>query len=379
MILLHTSDWHLGRTDSERSLAEDQRFFIDSICELIREKNVGAVLLAGDVYDRSVASAEAIRLFDHAMKRICLELKTPVLTIAGNHDSPERLAGCSELLSLAGLHIAGALTREPQAVQLGDAQIFLLPWITEEKVRSVYPEKKEEIESLDDAYRVALDAMRERFAPDKRHIVISHAFITDSETSTSDRSAEIGFAAQVSAAVFEGFDYVALGHIHKPQDVNGFIRYSGTPMPYAFGKEEKQEKSVTLIDTADLSRTVVPLPLLHTRATLTDTLEGLLRGDCPEQIKNGYVRLVATDSFVGLQAQSELRGIYPCCLEISGKSYDGENGSVTMTAEEFDGIKDPAEIFRHFCMEELGEAPDEHRTALFRAAVKAVEEEEEAQ
>ena len=377
MILLHTSDWHLGRTESERSFAEDQKFFIDRICDLIEGKNVDAVLLAGDVYDRSVASAEAIRLYDYAVRRVCLELERPLLMIAGNHDSPDRLASCSDLLSKAGLYVVGSLPREPYFKSFDDAQIFFLPWITEEKVKSVYPEKKEEIETLDDAYRIALDAMRERFEPGKRHIVISHAFITDSETSTSDRSAEIGFATQVSATVFEGFDYVALGHIHKPQDVNGSIRYSGTPMPYSFGKEESQEKSVTLIDTSDLTRTVVPLPLLHERTTLKCTLDELLRGDFPERVRDGYVKLEATDSFVGLEAQSSLRALYPCCLDISGKNYDGANGSVMLSAEEFERIEsDPAEIFRHFCMEEIGEAPDEHLTELFLQAVKTAEEED---
>ena len=239
MIFLHTSDWHLGAAAGEKDLIEDQRFFIDEICRIVREKNVDAVLIAGDVYDRSVPSGAAIGLYDYAMDRLCRELGVKVFTIAGNHDSAERLASCGSLLNKAGLYVLGAARREPTSVMLGNAQVFLLPWITEEKIKSLYPEEQSQIQSLTDAYRAAADHMREVFAPGKRHIVLTHAFLTNAETSTSDRAAEIGFAAQVPASVFDGFDYVALGHIHKPQSVNAAIRYSGSPMPYSFGKEER--------------------------------------------------------------------------------------------------------------------------------------------
>ena len=206
MIFLHTSDWHLGATEGERELREDQYFFIDEICRIIEERQVDAVLLAGDVYDRSVGSASAIRLYNYAMERICRDLKKTVLTIAGNHDSADRLSSCGSLLEKAGLYISGAAEREARVVAFDDAEVFLLPWVTEEKVRSLYPEER--ISDLTGAYQVLTDHMRERFSPDKKHIVVSHAFITNAETSTSDRAAEIGFATQVSASVFDGFVYL---------------------------------------------------------------------------------------------------------------------------------------------------------------------------
>lgn len=230
MKLLHTSDWHIGAMDSERSLVEDQKFFIDRICDIINEQNIDAVLIAGDIYDRSNPSAEAIKLYDYAMTRMCKELNVQVLCIAGNHDGADRLSSCSELLSESGLHILGSLKAEPKIVSFEDTDIYFLPWITEEKVKSLYPEEKENISSLDDAYRTAVSHMEKTFLKNKRHILIAHAFITNSETSTSDRAAEIGFAAQLPANIFEAFDYTALGHLHKPQNVNDKIRYSGTPI-----------------------------------------------------------------------------------------------------------------------------------------------------
>ena len=374
MRLLHTSDWHLGAADGERSLNEDQRFFIDEIIRIIEREKVDAVLIAGDVYDRSVASAEAIRLYDDAVTRICGDLGVPVCIIAGNHDGPERLSTCSGLLSGVGLHIAGALTRSPQIVFFDDAEIFLLPWITEEKVKSVFPEERDAVSGIEDAYRVAVNRMRAAFTPGKRHILIAHAFITNAETSTSDRAAEIGFAMQVPASVFDGFDYVALGHIHKPQDVSPTVRYSGTPMPLSFGREEGQEKSVTIVDTQTMSRRIVPVPLLHRRTTITGTFSEVLHPTCSESERNGYVRAVVTDSYLGLEALSELRRVYPNLLEANGRTFESESGSVTMTVQELERLADdPVSVFHYFCREELDVSPDERLTGLFEKAMASAE------
>lgn len=372
MIFLHTSDWHLGATGGERDLWDDQKYFIDAICGIVREKNVDAVLLAGDVYDRSVPAASAVGLYDYAMNRLCGELGVKVLTIAGNHDSAERLASCAGLLDKAGLYLQGAAQREPRVVEFADSQVFFLPWMTEEKIKSLYPEERDGITDLTEAYRVAVNHMREKFIPDKHHLLLSHAFITNAETSTSDRAAEIGFATQVPASVFEGFDYVALGHIHKPQQVSPHVRYSGSPMAYSFGKEERQEKSVTLIDTAAMTQQVVPLPLLHRWTTLTDCYEALLAGEYPEEIREGYVRLNVTDTAVGLDMLSRLRQVYPNALVVAGKTYDGEDTTITLTMEQLEQMEsDPAEVFKSFCREEMGQEATAHFLQLF---VQAVEE-----
>lgn len=376
MIFLHTSDWHLGATGGERDLWDDQKYFIDAICGIVREKRVDAVLLAGDVYDRSVPAASAIGLYDYAMNRLCGELGVKVLAIAGNHDSAERLASCAGLLDKAGLYLQGAAQREPRVVEFADSQVFFLPWMTEEKIKSLYPEERDGITDLTEAYRVAVNHMREKFIPGKHHLLLSHAFITNAETSTSDRAAEIGFATQVPASVFEGFDYVALGHIHKPQQVSPHIRYSGSPMAYSFGKEERQEKSVTLIDTAAMTQQVVPLPLLHRWTTLTDSYEALLAGEYPEEIREGYVRLNVTDTAVGLDMLSRLRQVYPNALVVAGKTYDGEDTTITLTMEQLEQMEsDPAEVFKSFCREEMGQEATDHFLQLFARAVEEADAE----
>lgn len=379
MKFLHTSDWHLGAGEGIKNFLEDQKYFIDQICDIIKEHKVDAVLLAGDIYDRSVASADAIRMYDYAMTRICLELKTPVLSVAGNHDSGERLSSCSELLAASGLYIAGSLSEKIQKVSFEDAEVYLLPWITEEKVKSIYPAEKETVHSFEDAYRVVVSKIRDDFDKEKKHIIVAHAFITNAETSESDRSAVIGYATQVPASVFDGFDYAALGHIHKPQDVTKTVRYCGTPMPYSFGREETQDKSVTIVNTVDMNREVIPLSLLHLRATIEGTKEELLNPVCSEEVRKGYVRLRVTDEYLGPELSSSLSVLYPNFLELYGKTFEGTETKVTLTMEQFEkSEKDPIEIFKYYCMEETEEKePNEHILGLFEKAVKKVEEETE--
>lgn len=369
MKVLHTSDWHLGATDGDRSLYSDQEFFINQICEIAKREAVEVVIIAGDVYDRAITSADAIKLYDYAMTRLCLELKKQVLIVAGNHDSADRLSSCSSLLEKAGLHVVGKLEKEPTVINIGDVDFYMLPWFTEEKVKAFYPDMTENIQSLSDAYKLIGDVMRKNFRNGRKNIAVSHSFITNAEVSESDRAAQIGFATQVAASAFEGFDYVALGHIHKPQDIGDNIRYSGTPMPYSFGKEEKQLKSVTIIDTEDCSvanRKQIPVPLLHTRQTITGTLEEILYTEYPEDIRNGYVFIRVTDDFVGSEVNAKLKARFPNILQVSGMTYDDTNAAIRMTMDEFRELEtNPVEIFKHFYTDSMGGEPDEHLIELF--------------
>jgi len=374
MRLLHTSDWHLGMTfRSGITYEEDQRYVIDQICQIAIKENVEGILLAGDVFDKGIASQDAIKLYDEVITKICLEMNIPVYMIAGNHDGAERVSQCSRLLENSGLFICGSLKKEPFVINKGGVDIYLLPWISTDKVKAVYPEEAENIVSMEDAYKVVLDKYRASFVEGHKNILISHAFIVDAETSVSDRAAEVGRATMVGSFVFDGFDYVALGHLHGPQQINDKIRYSGTPMPYSFGKEEDQEKSLTVIDTDSDEIKIIPIPQLHRRATLTGTYEELLRADFGDEILDGYIRLNVTDSFVGMEAAALFREKYKNLLEIVSKSFDHEDESITMTIEEFESMNtDPESIFKRYCQDVLKEEASQHQLELF---LKAVEKE----
>lgn len=377
MKLLHTSDWHLGMVlRGGMSYAEDQRYAINEICKIAVNEGVDGILLSGDVFDKSIASGEALRLYDEVITHICVELNIPIYIIAGNHDGAERLSALNELLKRSGLNIAGSLTKEPHVVRGDGVDIFMLPWISTDKVRAIYPEQAEEIASMEDAYRVVLDSYRASFVEGHQNILLSHAFIFNAETSVSDRAAEVGRATQVSSAVFDGFDYVALGHLHAPQSVNKHIRYSGSLMAYSFGKEEGQQKSVTIIDTADFSIKVIPISQLHRRITLKGTYDELMRADYDQDILDGYVRLEITDSYVGMDTLAAFRERYKNLLEISGQTLERDDGRITMSIDELENsTTTPEEVFSRYCKDMLETEPSPHLYKLFESALRDYDKE----
>lgn len=377
MKLLHTSDWHLGMTlRGGVSYLKDQKYFINEILRIAIEEKVDGIIIAGDVFDNSVASAEAIALYDDAMTQICIHNNIKVYMIAGNHDGARRLSQCNELLKKSGLYVVGDLKRGVDSVRNDDVDIYLLPWITTDKVKTVYSDRQEEVNTLEDAYRIVLDEYRKSFVKGHKNIIVSHAFIVNATTSVSDRAAEVGKATMISASVFEGFDYVALGHIHGPQDINEYIRYSGTPMSYSFGKEEKQMKSVTIIDTDTMEKKIIGVNNLRKRITLTGTYDELMTCEYGDDILNAYIRLEISDRFVGLDLISQFKERFENLLEISGKSLEKEDARITMTIEELDNAQnDPQVIFRRYCEDILEEAPSEHVISLFRNALSEYERE----
>ena len=371
MKILHTSDWHLGISFRGRSSEDDQWHFIEQICSILTERKVDAMIIAGDVFDKSIASSDAVNLYDKIMTKIVGELGVPVLCIAGNHDSAERLSQCNQLLKRSGLYISGQLSPDFDMVELEDADVYLLPWFTQDRARALYPSEAESIKTVEDAYRVVLDKVRGTLRPGRRHILVSHAYIANAVTSTSDRAAEIGFASRVSSSLFEGFDYVALGHIHKEQQLGPGIRYSGSPMAYSFGTEESQRKGVILIDTEDMSQEFIELVPLRLRTTLRGEYEELLHGDYSQDIRNGYVRLEVTDSYVGSEAMALFGERFPNILEMKGKDFDRDDASITMSREEFDQmVDDPLAVFSEYCRDVLKENASEKRLERFEKSME---------
>lgn len=375
MKFLHTSDWHLGMTfRGGVSYRADQKFAMEQICKIAVEEKVDGILLAGDVFDKSVASSEALQMYDEVMTYICTTLHIPVYLVAGNHDGAERISQCNALLKQSGLFISGALGSEPDVVNCGSVDIYLLPWISTDRVKAMYPADEAQIHSMEDAYRVVLDDYRSKFVPGHKNILVAHAFIVNAETSVSDRAAEVGRATMVGSHVFEGFDYVALGHLHGPQQIADRIRYSGTPMAYSFGKEEKQTKSVTVVDTDTWEQKIIPVPQLHKRVTLSGTFDELMEADYDEDMLNGYVRLDVTDSYVGMDSMAAFREKYPNLLEVTGKDFERDDAKITMTIEELENADtDPESVFRRYCEDILEETPGAHMMSLFQNALASYE------
>ncbi len=349
-----------------------QEFFLRQLYDLICREKAGAVLCAGDIYDSGNVGADAIALFDRAAQMICGELGVPLIAIAGNHDSPERLAAHRSLLARAGLYISGRLERDIHPVLLDENKVavYPIPYFNRAEVESLFPEFQGQLHSQQDAAMVVCDHIRESMDPTRRNIVLSHSYIVKAELSESDRSAQVGTSYAISKDVFRGFDYVALGHIHKPQQLGDHIWYSGCPVKYSFGGEEKQEKGVVVLDTETMDSTFVPLPLLRDRKSVEGTFEELMARD---DLKNDYLRLKVTDRFAGLETQAELLEKFPYLLEITGLQVDDSGGESTLTVEELESLSDE-DILLKFLAERFQYTPTDEQIGLFREAMAQAEE-----
>ena len=264
MRLIHLSDLHLGKRVNGFSMLEDQRYILKEILRIIDEERPDAVLISGDVYDKAVPSAEAVLVLDEFLCRLA-QCKLPVLMISGNHDSAERVAFGGRLMERSGVYVSPVYDGAVQPIVLHDAwgevRIYLLPFLKPAHVRRCFPD--ETIESYTDALRVAVGQME--IDAGARNLLLTHQFVTGAARCESEELS-VGGADHVDASVFDGFDYVALGHLHGPQSVGGeHIRYCGSPLKYSFS-EAKQQKSVTLVELAEKGQVqvrTVPLVPQH--------------------------------------------------------------------------------------------------------------------
>lgn len=320
MRILHTSDWHLGRQFHNVSLLEDQRHALEQIVAIVRERQVDVVLVAGDIYDRSVPPAAAVELLDQTVHTICHQLQVPLIMIAGNHDGPQRLAFGARQLAEAGLFVAGPLRRELQPVVLAkdgvEVAFYPLPYAEPAVVRQVF---EVEVASHDEAQAFLLDRVREHNGPERPCVVIGHCFLAGGEVSESERPLSIGGADQVSPEYFRDFAYAALGHLHGPQQRGAeHVRYSGSLLQYSFS-EERQKKSVTLVEldaNGKASIEQVPLTMLHDLRTLEGLLAELLAAGASDPHRDDYLLVRLTDTHAILDVMSKLREIYPNVLHL---------------------------------------------------------------
>ena len=371
MRILHTSDWHLGMPLKLGTMIEDQQYFLDQLYSIIGEYGADAVICAGDVYDSSVTNAEAIGLYSSAITKICKELGKKMIVIAGNHDSGARLASGRELLETAGLYVSGKIERNIKPVSVGNADIYPVPFFNRDEVIALFPDKKSEITSQEAATKILCDSIREAMDPSRVNIIAAHAFITSAELSDSDRAAQVGQATSVSKDVFAGFDYAALGHIHKPQAITETVRYSGSPIKYSFGAEETQQKQVIIYDTETKEIIPVALRMLHDRKSISGTYSEISAMD---GIEDCYLKVTVTDRIASLELLSELREKFPGILELYGMGYEGFGEETSITIDELTRL-DETDIMIRFLEEQYHYTPNEAQIGLYREVLKHIGEE----
>ena len=328
MKFLHLSDLHLGKRLLGCSLLEDQRYILEQLLPIAREAD--AVLIAGDVYDKAVPSAEAVALCDWFLTRLAGQ-GTPVLLISGNHDSAQRLAFGARLMAGGGIHIAPVFSGAPDPVlfrdRWGEVAVYLLPFLKPVSVRQVYPE--EEISSYQDALACVLRHMP--LDPDRRNLLVAHQYVAGAKQCQSEE-VSIGGLDQVDASLFDAFDYVALGHLHTPQWVGRkTVRYCGTPLKYSFSEagQEKAALLVTLEEKGAVQLERRPLTPLRELSTLRGTyLELTDRRFYKDRNTRDYLHIVLTDEEDIPQALGRLRAVYPNLLSLE---YDNRRTQSSQT------------------------------------------------
>lgn len=371
MKLIHTSDWHFGKNAPViETYAEDQRYFINALNDIIRGEDISAVLVSGDIYDSAKVGAEAIQLYSDAASGICIDLRRDMIVTAGNHDSVERLTACDALLERAGLHIRGRIGEafEPILLDGGKVAVYALPFFQPAAVASAL--HRDDIHTMTEAVTAALDCIREHMDTNRVNILMAHLAVTGAELSESDRSARnadagdgdfIGGSSSVSAQLFEGFDYVALGHIHKPQKLGENICYSGSPIAYSFGREENQEKGVFIYDTETKTAEFRAIPQKHERKSVTCTCQ---EARAMTGFDNTYLKLTLSDRVFSIELRSELEQRFPYLMQLEGQRSE-DNGVHTLISGGDIKELEPRDVLSSFLKERFSTELEDDLAEMF--------------
>ncbi len=346
MKLIHLSDLHLGKRVNEFSMLEDQRYILSQCLDIMDREKPDAVILAGDIYDKSVPPAEAVTLFDDFLCSLARR-KLQVFIISGNHDSPERIAFASRLLDAGGIHLSPVYNGNVKAVELedeyGSVFFYMLPFVKPAHVRRFFPD--EDIVTYTDALRIAIRNMNADLT--QRNVLITHQFVTGATRSESEEIT-VGGADNVDAAVFDGFDYVALGHIHGPQNIDSErIRYCGTPLKYSFS-ESAHVKSITVIELREKGqnslRTVPLIPQRDMREIRGTYMELSARENYAGTNTGDYLHITLTDEEDIPDVVSKFRVIYPNLMKLDYDNRRTRSQTLIDGASEVER-KSPLELF----------------------------------
>lgn len=384
MRLLHLSDLHIGKQVNEFPLLEDQSRMLESVIGIIEQRNVDALVVAGDVYDRSAPSADAVACFDRFLSAVA-ETGAACFIVPGNHDSAERIAYAAGLLEKNDVHISpvynGSIVSRTLTDEHGETVFWLFPFLKPALVRPFFPD--EDIPDYTAAMRRVIESCD--IDPARRNVAIAHQFVTCAgrEPDRSDSELSLGGLDNVDASVFDAFDYVALGHIHRPQRIGrDAVRYSGSLLKYSASeirypksaplvtlgaKGEIDIELVPLIPTRDMRQIKGPLKQLVSE----ETVAGLSRGE-----RDDYIHVVLTDEFQPIDALSALRAVYPNVMSISfdnARTATTEAAGCGPIAEDVDRL-DPIELFARFYREQNGA---DLTASQYETVREALEESEE--
>ena len=386
MKFIHLSDLHIGKRVNDFSMIDDQRYILERILGIIDEEKPQAVLIAGDVYDKPLPPAEAVRLFDEFICRLS-EKDVELFIISGNHDSAERLSFGSQIMDRQGIHFAGGYDGSTRCFSLSDesgkVNFYMLPFIKPVHVRQAFidDEKASEISDFTEAVRYAIEKMG--IDTGERNVLIAHQYCTGAIRSESE-DISVGGLDNVDASVFEPFDYTALGHLHGPQTVGAtHIRYCGSPLKYSFSEAE-QIKSVTVVELGEKKdgvcrvnlKTPELLPLRDMRV-LRGNFRQLTDKNYYKHVNaDDYMRIILTDEEDVIGALGSLRAVYPNIMRLEYDNVRTRSSAIIPDAEGNDS-RTPLEIFAGLYEAQNGKAMDDKQSAMVNRLIEKVWGEEE--
>jgi len=375
MKFIHLSDLHLGKRVNEFSMLEDQQYILKEILGIIDQEQPDGVLIAGDVYDKSVPSVEAVAVLDDFLVRMS-QRGLQIFVISGNHDSPERMAFGARLMDYSGVHLSpvynGAVDPYILHDSYGPLHVYLLPFLKPVHVRRFFPEAQ--LATYNDALSAVVEDMR--VDPDERNVLVTHQFITGAERCDSEELS-VGGSDQVDVSLFRAFDYVALGHIHNPQYVDRqTVRYCGTPLKYSFS-EAKRQKSVTVVELGvkgDVRVHTVPLTPMRDMVELRGTYEELTfrefyRGT---SYQSDYIHITLTDEEDIPNAAGKLRIIYPNLMKLDYDNKRTRAGKGLMDEEGAGERKPPLEQLNEFYEKQNGQPMGEVQYAFAKKLIEEI-------
>lgn len=385
MKIFHTSDWHIGKLVHQLHMTGEQRHILEQFIELVKEEKPDAIIIAGDLYDRSVPPVEAVELLDEVFSRILIELKTPILAIAGNHDSPDRLSFGNKLLRNKGLYIEGKLTKNIDPVIIEDAHgpvnFYLIPYAEPATVRSVMG--NQEVQTHNDAMGAIVKMIQEKMNPKERNVLIAHGFVLggeELETSESERPLSIGGTEYVEVKHFETFHYTALGHLHSPQKVRwDKVRYGGSLMKYSFS-EATQKKSITVVDMDEGGAVTITQKQLSPLRDMRK-IHGELNQLLDPKVYQGtniedYLMVTLTDEGELLDAIGKLRSVYPNVLRLERNTYAHQVGIDKISAGRDHHQKTKLALFQEFYEKVTGLDFNDQKSSILKEVLEALEAEE---
>ena len=375
MKFAHIGDLHIGKRVHDFSMLEDQRYILDQMMKIFAEQKVDGVLIAGDVYDKTVPSAEAVQLFDEFITGLA-KAEIPVYMISGNHDSAERLSFGAKLFESSDIYISQVYDGNVKKIGLEDeyglVNVYLLPFLKPATVRHVL--QRDDIESYEDG---VMDALQEcEVDASQRNILVAHQFVTGADRCDSEETS-VGGLDNVSAEVFDKFDYVALGHLHGPQNIgSNRIRYCGTPLKYSFS-ECGHHKSVTVVELGakeNLELHLCPLTPRHDMRQLRGTSAELTdKANYSGTATEDYIHIILTDEEDVPEAVGRLRVIYPNLMKVTYDNTRTRTNQVLDKAEDVH-LKSPIELFAELYAKQNNQPMSDEQCAFMQELIESIKD-----